>query len=107
MGTQQSITIDLDMRMPLEALILHRLQRLPICRHEEWVRQLVLAGFRNECQTMKAETIPRSFKGVGDHKNPHSTPYPDQSSQPLRPSEVVSDNTSKPFAHLKRVMSDG
>jgi hypothetical protein len=107
MGTRQSITVSLDMRMPLEALILHRLQRLPVCRHEEWVRQLVLAGFRNECQVMKADTIPRSLKGVGNHTNPPSTPSLDQTSQPPRSSEVASDNTSKPFAHLKRVMGDG
>lgn len=111
MGTRQSITVSLDMRMPLEALILHRLQRLPVCRHEEWVRQLVLAGFRNECQVMKADTIPRSLKGVGNHTNPPSTPNLDQTSRPSRSSEVASDatseNTSKPFAHLKRVMGDG
>lgn len=107
MGTRQSITVNLDMRMPLEALILHRLQRLPVCRHEEWVRQLVLAGFRNECQAMKADTVPQSLKSVGDRMNLPSTPHPDQSSQPLSSSEVTSDNTSKPFAHLKRVMGDG
>lgn len=131
MGTRQSVTVDLDMRMPLEALILHRLQRLPVCRHEEWVRQLVLAGFRNECQTMKAEHVNGSFAGVDGHMKSFSMPHPVQSkddSVPLSsasraqaaetqteiqsspsytPPENSSDNTSKPFAHLKRVMGDG
>ncbi len=131
MGTRQSITVDLDRRVPLEALILQRLHRLPVCRHKEWVRQLVLVGFRNECQTMKTEYVNGSFTGVNAPMKSSSIPHPVQSkndsmpvssasraqaaetqaeiqpSPSFSPPENSLDNTSKPFAHLKRVMGDG
>jgi len=100
MSTLQSVTVDLDMRMPLEALILQRLRRLPVCRHKEWVRQLVLVGFRNECQTMKAEHVNGSFTGVDGHMKSFSMPHPVQSKDDSVP--VSSASSAQAARHRLR-----
>ena len=51
----QQICILLDTRIPLEAMVLQRLYRLPKDRQSEWLRQLVLTAFRSECQVLKSE----------------------------------------------------
>ncbi|GAB3100442.1 hypothetical protein G8770_04330 [Aestuariicella hydrocarbonica] len=52
-GPQQQFKLSLDTRVPLEAVVLQRLYRLPKGRQTEWLRQLLLVGFRSECQTGK------------------------------------------------------
>lgn len=47
-GTEHRITLVLDRRVSLEALLLNRLLRLPATRHQEWLRGLLLLGFRRE-----------------------------------------------------------
>ncbi len=47
-ATEYRITLVLDRRVSLEALLLNRLLRLPATRHQEWLRGLLLLGFRRE-----------------------------------------------------------
>ena len=54
-STLQQLVISLDTRIPLEAMVLQRLRRLPNSRQNEWLRQLLLVGFRSECQAIRSE----------------------------------------------------
>ncbi len=50
----QRIGLQLDPRIALEAIILNRLERTPSIRRHEWLRSLLIQGFRSECQTLRA-----------------------------------------------------
>jgi hypothetical protein len=52
-GYAHRITFLLDTRVSLESLVLNRLHRLPEIRRDEWLRGLVVLGFRMECQAIK------------------------------------------------------
>ncbi len=60
----QRITLQLDVAFVFEALILHRMQRLPKSRCEEWLRGLLVQGFKRECRairkTQRAEQTGRN-----------------------------------------------
>lgn len=47
------IALQLDTRVAFEALILNRLERIPDGRRQEWLRGLLVQGFRYECQTLR------------------------------------------------------
>lgn len=47
------VTVQLDPRLALEAIILNRLARLPTTRRQEWLRSLMVQGFRSECQALR------------------------------------------------------
>ena len=47
------VALQLDTRIALEAIILNRLQRIPANRRQEWLRGLLVQGFRQECQALR------------------------------------------------------
>ena len=47
------VVVHLDPRMALEAIILNRLECLPTARRQEWLRSLLVQGFRSECQALR------------------------------------------------------
>ena len=47
------VTVQLDPRLALEAILLNRLARLPVTRRQEWLRSLLVQGFRSECQALR------------------------------------------------------
>jgi hypothetical protein len=49
----QRITLQLDVAFVFEALILHRMRRLPKIRCEEWLRGLLVQGFKRECRAIR------------------------------------------------------
>ena len=123
----QQICILLDTRIPLEAMVLQRLYRLPKDRQSEWLRQLVLTAFRSECQVLKSE--PPLSAGASLRRPPDlNSPRPckrasDQTSQQASKTVASPSNDSpthrmdrscstsvadpaKPFTHLRRVIGD-
>jgi hypothetical protein len=50
------VAFQLDTRIALEAIILNRLQRVPESRRQEWLRGLLVQGFRQECQALRGTT---------------------------------------------------
>jgi len=72
-ATQQRLNIILDTRIPLEAMILNRLQRLPQRRRNDWLRGLLLTGFNTECQMIKSQTssIPQQEGDTDDRRFLH------------------------------------
>lgn len=123
--TLQQIKVSLDTRIPLEAMVLQRLHRLPRDRQNEWLRQLVLTGFRSECHVIKSEQSQPEFSTSMRKTNStaylHSGQYAPISNQ--QRSEAVTDSSKrrncaehsdsfptnkahKPFTHLKRVIGE-
>ena len=123
----QQICILLDTRIPLEAMVLQRLYRLPKDRQSEWLRQLVLTAFRSECQVLKSEPTlsaraslrrpldlshakpgqresdmagQQTSKTVASPSNDSLTHRMDRSC-----STSVAD-PAKPFTHLRRVIGE-
>ena len=103
----ERIAIQLDTRLPLEAIILNRLHGLPTNRRQEWLRGLLVQGFRMECQTLRSGS---------DEKQPSSklvfVPRFANSKQDMKtrsPNKPVvlpltSPSIEKPFAALGKVI---
>ena len=53
------VAFQLDTRIALEAIILNRLQRIPESRRQEWLRGLLVQGFRQECQALRGTADER------------------------------------------------
>lgn len=59
MGKQASdhehrLSIVLDRRVALEALLVNALHKSPVARRQEWLRRVLIQGFRAECQGVRA-----------------------------------------------------
>jgi len=104
----QRIVLQLDSRIALEAIILNRLERIPASRRQEWLRGLLVQGFRTECQALRGatgSTERRPASEAADAKDDE----PKQSISPPAPMPVVANplpaNTfGKPFAALGKVI---
>jgi hypothetical protein len=101
------IALQLDTRIALEAIILNRLERLPKARRQEWLRGLLVQGFRQECQDLRgisagnekplAMTLSPRMAGVmkGSAVTPVSVPMVMSS---------ATGKSDKPFAALGKVI---
>ena len=47
------VVVHLDPRIALEAIILNRLECIPTNRRQEWLRGLLVQGFRSECLMLR------------------------------------------------------
>ena len=116
------IAVELNPRIALEALVLNRLERIPAARRQEWLRGLLVQGFRNECQTLRvardelhpASTGPQQAQGRASYQP--SSPFAawlvkstPPSTTPTSPITVAAEKGGKghpvkPFAGLKKVI---
>ena len=72
----QRITLRLDVAFVFEALILHRLRRLPKNRCEEWLRGLLVQGFQRECRALrKMQRAERTGRNATPSENIATHPY--------------------------------
>ena len=113
-GSSHRITFLLDARISLESLVLNRLHRLPDIRREEWLRGLLMLGFRTECQTIsyqqskitgahaasRLQTTFSHWLTQGTMEKPEPTPV-----EQMPVEHVLSERIcSKPFAALSKVI---
>ncbi|MFQ5938102.1 MAG: hypothetical protein ACE5LB_17000 [Acidiferrobacterales bacterium] len=49
----QRIALNLDVAITFEALILNKLMGIPAARQKEWLRGLLVQGFKNECRAIR------------------------------------------------------
>ncbi|WP_029134153.1 hypothetical protein [Sedimenticola selenatireducens] len=116
------IALELDPRVALEALVLNRLERIPPARRQEWLRGLLVQGFRHECQTLRVirdephsqSTGPQ--QGQGRASNQPSSPFAawlvksaPPSGTPTTPIAMAAEtgvkgHQAKPFAGLRKVI---
>ena len=101
------IVLQLDPRVALEAIILNRLQLIPKARRQEWLRGLLVQGFRQECQTLQGMS--------GGRTSSSSMAFAPRLNGPMKSSVVspvaalvaqspAAGTTSKPFAALGKVI---
>ena len=118
-GAETTITICLDRRIPLEALVVNRLQHLPALRRDEWLRNLLILGFRVDCNSIKAQQSVLTQQ-IATRRS--AIPYPDwlrqtvtdQSTEQVDSEALIrlagaADPTNfgtdrKPFAQLTKVI---
>jgi hypothetical protein len=95
--------------MALEAIILNRLECLPTARRQEWLRGLLVQGFRSECGALrgvpenKERCSTTAFTQWLAGKSPRSvTSKTEPLSQQTRLPQTKADG--KPFTALGKVM---
>jgi len=101
------IALQLDTRIALEAIILNRLQLIPQARRQEWLRGLLVQGFRQECQALQGMADVRKTQPAmafaprldGPMKSAAVNPV----TAPVEPLPAAGTN-SKPFAALGKVI---
>ncbi len=100
------VAFQLDTRIALEAIILNRLQRIPENRRQEWLRGLLVQGFRQECQALRGTTDERqkpaamAFASRPEGAMKYSSVNPLVA--PIAP--PVAGGADKPFAALGKVI---
>ena len=116
------IVLQLDTRVRFEALILNRLERVPEGRRQEWLRGLLVQGFRYECQSLRIaqdELDPRQIErtpgqGVSTSQpksafaawlaEPVSQPDTTTRTLPMAVEANSAGGVGKPFAGLRKVI---
>ena len=116
------IALLLDLRVTFEALILNRLERIPEGRRQEWLRGLLVQGFRQECQSLRVaqgEVDPQPMRPPqkqGISTRQPRTAFATWLAQPVAPPAAESEATpvaveanptagqGKPFAGLRKVI---
>ena len=103
------LTLQLDTRIALEAIILNRIECVPARRRQEWLRGLLVQGFRAECQLLRTTAVEREnsqpmafsrWLAVDTAGHPQHTPPKASSAAPT----ATSTTHGKPFAGLGRVI---
>lgn len=111
--SRYQVSLQLEPRIRLEAIILNRLEQISEDCRQEWLRGLLVQGFLIECQAMQRvalEPISNIGTGFSDWLTGKATRQP-VSHEPKLESvltvesrdDAVSD-TEKPFSHLRRVI---
>ena len=106
----QRINLLLDPRVALEAIILNRLERLPVSRRSEWLRGLLVQGFRDECRTLREASNETAHHpdGMGTKAITGAMKksfHPAASSPTAQSSSLaMGDTAGKPFASLGKVI---
>lgn len=108
--TGQRVSMQLDTRIALEAVLLNRLERLPVSRRQEWLRGLLIQGFRSECQALRDapdEATVRPAMAFANRKA--SEPQtPSRRSEPepiaMQIKSVKAYPANKPFTALGKVI---
>lgn len=117
------VALQLDMRVTFEALILNRLERIPEGRRQEWLRGLLVQGFRYECQTLRVaqdELVPRQMaqpQGRDVSTSQPGSAFATWLAEPMSRSDTARTRTvpvavevsttggqGKPFAGLRKVI---
>ena len=104
------VSIQLDPRVALESVLLNRHRQLPSGRRQEWLRGLLVQGFRSEIESLRATSDETQRDSTTAFTNwmPRSQRQPDGLPE-LKPVVVTADPVpasagTKPFAALCKVM---
>jgi len=108
------VTIQLDPRVALESVLLNRHRQLPVTRRQEWLRGLLVQGFRSEIETLRGTSDDTKRESTMAYTNwiPQSSRQPAGlpesvpavvKAEPV-PAPVSARAGTKPFAALGKVM---
>ena len=104
----QRVALRLDPRIALEAIILSRLERTPTARRQEWLRSLLVQGFRLEGLALRGVPEEReqrpamafAHRLAGDSKSLAAL----KEEPPVTQIGPVEAASAKPFAALGKVI---
>jgi hypothetical protein len=103
------VNVQLDSRIALEAHILNRLECLPATRRQEWLRGLLVQGFRVECQMLRSAVAEETHRPSWtlNHRRVSALVQPLGRREPattaVRPSSNLNSG-GKPFTALGKVI---
>lgn len=116
-SSRNRIVLQLDPRIALEAILLNRLEITPKARQQEWLRGLLVQGFRVECQALRdVPGVAKTESGMnfsdwltGDPTRQAVLPKLKRKKrgeqEAVAPTEAEGvHNATKPFAQLSRVI---
>ena len=109
-GYEYQLHFALDFRVALEAVLIQRLRQQPKTRHQEWLRRLLVLGFRQECQSLQQAADQTIRPAAG-------TALTHWLTQESRANEVAADKPKqkvvagglahqKPLAALQKVLGE-
>ena len=104
------VVLQLDPRIALEAIILNRWERIPTTRRQEWLRGLLVQGFRSECQTLRevSEDVKRrptmAFNNRMTGELPKTVSFRAPEVAVVKGKPAQANTASKPFATLGKVI---
>ena len=108
-GHEHRLSIVLDTRVALEALLVNALHKSPVTRRQEWLRRVLIQGFRAECQAVRA-VITGSPATAASMPRLHGSPAPhyrngDNTVRQTREVLTASDHPrAKPLAQLRNMI---
>ena len=108
--TVQQLVINLDHEVSLESNLLNRYARLPATRRQEWLRGLLLQGFREEIRALSGvqASARRRPMMVFTRRISRQTLTPvdtgDQETMTTKVQAPMSSAASKPFTALGKVI---
>ena len=103
------LTLQLDSRIALEAIILNRIERVPARRRQEWQRGLLVQGFRAECLLLRTTAVerensqPMAFSRWLAADSPRQPQFSLSTALSVPPTAALTTH-GKPFAGLGRVI---
>ena len=108
--TVRRLVIHLDTRVALEAVLLNRQACLPAARRQEWLRGLLMQGFRDECQALsdapdggtRRPSMAFTHRMTGQTQAPLATR--NQESMAMKEQSPANNAAGKPFATLGKVI---
>ncbi|MEW7979249.1 MAG: hypothetical protein AB2813_05440 [Candidatus Sedimenticola endophacoides] len=104
------VTIQLDPRVALESVLLNRHRQVPANRRQEWLRGLLVQGFRSEIESLrgtsddtKRDSTMAFTKSM--HRSPRQITGLPESAPAVAKAEPISvAEGTKPFAALGKVL---
>ena len=106
---EQRLTIVLDRRVALEALLVTALHKSPATRRQEWLRRVLIQGFRAECQGLRAVMTKGSGMESESPRRGVLAPSSSHAEAPVTAPTTAArmtrhDDTPKPLAQLKNTI---
>ncbi len=104
------VTIQLDPRVALESVLLNRHRQVPVNRRQEWLRGLLVQGFRSEIESLRgtSDDTKRDSTMAFTNSMPRSprrtAGLPESAPAVVTAEPVSATEGTKPFAALGKVM---
>lgn len=108
-GYEYQLTLVLDLRVAFEAVLIQRLKQQPKSRQQEWLRRLLVLGFREECSSLQHASGP-STRPAASAAAQWLT-YTDRANELVSKAPIPSVKTietahHKPLAALQKVLGE-
>jgi len=107
---EYQLNFTLDLRVALEAVLIQRLRQQPKTRQQEWLRRLLVLGFRDECrslqQTSGPTTRPTSGTAFAHWLTQDSRANETAAERPIQSAVPVGLPHHKPLAALQKVLGE-